>query len=220
MYLGRFLVVSPTVAAYRVSSRSFPNRRAVERRDGVVVEPTPDAPATDNPYVTYRCLRAAGDGVVVGNGSHVDPAAERIDRGYPPRDGLVQALFALDYEKDDYDTPRIAAYLDGTDALVGVVRRDALVVEPATEPTLVATYERDRPTPVGDEFGFPTDATAAAAARRALELPFEHPVCAVGVTVDDGIETAVAGGDDGTDEEGGAGNGNGNGNGRAGGGAE
>jgi IMP cyclohydrolase len=192
MYVGRLCVVAPSVAAYRVSSRSFPNRRIVARDGTLTVAPTPDAPETDNPYVSYNCLRPAGDGVVLGNGSHVDPVAEKVDLGYPARDALASALLALDFEKDDYDTPRIAGYLDGESAFVGVVRRDALIVEAVGEPTLVATYEVDRPEP----FDFAAD-DAATAARAAYDLDFEHPVCAAGVTVDgdgDGngnVETAL-----------------------------
>ena len=190
MYVGRLLVVGPGVGAYRVSSRSFPNRRVVERDGTLTVGPTPDAPETDNPYVAYNCVRRAGDGAVLGNGSHVDPVAEKLDRGYPARDALAAALLALDYEKDDYDTPRIAGVVAADAAHVGIVRRDALLVEAVGEPTLVATYEEDRPRPF--EFAA-TD--AAAAAREAYDLEFEHPVCAAGVAVDAEVRTATVNGD-------------------------
>ena len=181
MYVGRFVIVGPDFAAYRVSSRSFPNRRIVDRDGVLTVGPTPDAPANDNPYVSYNCVRRGGDGVVVGNGSHVDPIAEKLDRGYPARDAVATALLALDYEKDDYDTPRVAGVV-GADSHVGIVRKDALLVESVDDPTLVATYEEDAPTGidfVGDDD--PTDI-----ARRAYDLPYEHAVCAAGVTHDDG----------------------------------
>ena len=198
MYVGRFLVVAPEVGAYRVSSRSFPNRRAVERDGAVTVEPTPDAPESDNPYISYNCLRRTDRGVVVGNGSHVDPIAEKLDLGTPARDALAGPLSALDFEKDDYDTPRIAGVVglredpaieDGSKpgAMVGTVRRDALLVERVTEPTLVATYERASPEP------FDLAATdAAGAARELYDHDFEHAVCAAGVSLaDGGVETAV-----------------------------
>lgn len=181
MYVGRLVVVGPEVAAYRVSSRSFPNRRVRERDGALTVGPTEDAPETDNPYVAYNCLRTVGDGnagrAVVGNGSHVDPIAEKLELGYPARDALVTALHALDYEKDDYDTPRIAGTIsaDG-EAYVGVVRKDALHVEQVTEPTLVATYETNSPEP----FDFAAT-TASDAARAAYDLEFEHSVCAAAV---------------------------------------
>ncbi|MCF2241901.1 IMP cyclohydrolase, partial [Halobacterium salinarum] len=78
MYIGRFVVVGPSVAAYRVSSRSFPNRKLIERPAGLTVVPTADAEETTNPYVSYNCVRTAGGHAVVGNGSHVDPITEKV----------------------------------------------------------------------------------------------------------------------------------------------
>jgi len=195
MYVGRFVVVGPDVAAYRVSSRSFPNRQVVEREGGetLTVVPTAEAEATDNPYVSYNCYRTGGGHAVVGNGSHVDPIAEKLELGYPPRDALAEALLALDYERDDYDTPRIAGVLAGDgSAFVGTVRRDALLVRAVEEPTLVATYEKDAPESIG--FGAET---AGAAAEEAYGAAFEHAVCAVGVVRggDSGYETAVENGE-------------------------
>ncbi|WP_135853269.1 IMP cyclohydrolase [Halorussus salinus] len=216
MYVGRFVVVGPETAAYRVSSRSFPNRQIIERDAALTVAPTADAPETDNPYISYNCARTVGaesadaasgtdatngtdatseataaDAAVVGNGSHVDPITEKLELGYPARDALAESLLALDYEKDDYDTPRIAGVLTEESAFVGTVRRDALLVREVSEPTLVATYERDSP----EEFEFAAD-TAAEAAAEAYDLDFEHAVCAAGVArTDDGFEFAVENGD-------------------------
>jgi IMP cyclohydrolase len=186
MYIGRFVIVAPGLGAYRVSSRSFPNRRVVDRDGVLTVGPTEDAPETGNPYVSYNCLRAAGDGVVLGNGSHVDPIAEKVDMGYPARDALALSLLALDFEKDAYDTPRVAGVVAADEASVGVVRRDALLVQQVDEPTLVATYETDSP----ETFEFDAE-TAEEAAREAYDLDFEHPVCAAAASVTaDGVETA------------------------------
>jgi IMP cyclohydrolase len=191
MYVGRFLVVGPGIAAYRVSSRSFPNRMVTERDGALTVGPTPDAPETDNPYIAYNCVRTAdpGDGpvAVVGNGSHVDPVAEKVDLGYPARDALALALLALDFEKDDYDTPRIAGVVSDSEAYAATVRRDALLVEAVDEPTLVATYERDTPEPFALAAG-----DADAAARELYDHEFEHAVCAAAATVEEsGVETAL-----------------------------
>jgi IMP cyclohydrolase len=201
MYVGRFVVVAPETAAYRVSSRSFPNRQVVDRDGTLTVVPTPDAEETDNPYVSYNCLRTTEGGAVVGNGSHVDPIAEKLQLGYPARDALAESLLALDYEKDSYDTPRIAGVLAGerastegdgeTESYIATVRRDALVVQPVTEPTLVATYETDSPEPWALEAS-----DAAGAARELYDADLEHRVCAAGVSVtDDGFETAIHNGD-------------------------
>ncbi len=194
MYVGRFLVVGPEVGAYRVSSRSFPNRRATDRGETVTVGPTEDAPETDNPYIAYNCVRVTDHGAVVGNGSHVDPIAEKLALGYPARDALAETLLALDFEKDDYDTPRIAGIVGvdddqtaDTGAAVGIVRRDALLVEAVSEPTLVATYEKDSP----ESFDL-TATDAAGAARELYDHEFEHAVCAAGVaTTPGGFETTV-----------------------------
>lgn len=179
MYIGRFVIIGPGVGAYRVSSRSFPNRQIVDGVDTLTVVPTADAPEPDNPYVSYNCVRRAGERVVLGNGSHVDPIAEKLDLGYPPRDALAESLLALDYEKDDYDTPRIAGVL-GEDAYVGIVRRDALLVRVVYEPTIVATYDLDTP----EAYDFDV-ATASEAASAAYDLAFEHPVCAAGAARED-----------------------------------
>ncbi|WP_459193418.1 IMP cyclohydrolase [Halosimplex sp. J119] len=205
MYVGRFVVVAPEVGAYRVSSRSFPNREATGREPGTLtVGPTDDATETDNPYVEYNCLRETARGAVIGNGSHVDPIAEKLALGYPARDALAEPLLALDFEKDDYDTPRVAGIVgvdpedpstnaDGPGAVIGTVRRDAVLVEEVTEPTLVATYEKDSPEPV--DFAA-TDAPEAA--REAYDMDFEHEVCAVGVSGSavDGFATAIVNGSD------------------------
>ena len=193
MYVGRFVVIGPDSGAYRVSSRSFPDRKVIERDGVLTVVPTADAEATDNPYVSYNCVRPTEGGVVVGNGSHVDPIAEKMDMGYPARDALALSLLALDFEKDDYDTPRIAGVVGGEEngSFIGVVRRDGLTVERVTEPTLVATYEKHSPEP------FDFDATSADAAARAVyDFEFEHPVCAAGVAdTGERFETAIENGD-------------------------
>ena len=198
MYVGRFVVVGPQAGAYRVSSRSFPNREAVDRDGTITVGPTDDAPETDNPYISYNAVRETDRGIVVGNGSHVDPIAEKLALGYPARDALAEPLLALDFEKDDYDTPRIAGIVgvdpddlttraEGHGAVIGTVRRDALLVEEVTEPTLVATYEKDSPEPF--DLG---SKDADGIAREVYDHEFEHAVCAAGVIVDDdGVETVI-----------------------------
>jgi IMP cyclohydrolase len=188
MYVGRFIVVAPDRAAYRVSSRSFPNREIIERDGALTVVPTDAAPETDNPYISYNCVRTTEDNacVVIGNGTQVDLITEKLELGYPPRDALVESLLALDYEKDDYDTPRIAGVV-GEESYIGIVRRDAVLVERVAEPTLVATYELNAPEP--------TELAATepgAMARELHEREFEHPVCAAAVArTTTGFETGI-----------------------------
>jgi IMP cyclohydrolase len=190
MYVGRFVVIGPDVAAYRVSSRSFPNRKIIERDGSLTVVPTAEAEETDNPYVSYNCVRPTEQGAVIGNGSHVDPIAEKLELGYPARDALCLSLLALDFEKDEYDTPRVAGVV-GEESYIGIVRRDGLTVKRVTEPTLVATYEKDSPESVDFEAESTTDA-----ARAVYDFDFEHPVCAAGVVrTSEGFDTAVRNGD-------------------------
>lgn len=187
MYIGRFIIITPSLAAYRVSSRSFPERKIITRDDGevVTVVPTSDAEPTDNPYISYNCARAAGQTIVVGNGSHVDPITEKLTLGYPARDALALGLLAMDYEKDAYNTPRIAGTV-GDSAYIGIVRDDAVLVEPVTGPTIVATYEKNTPEPI--DFDATTPETAAT---EIMALPFEHGICATAVTADETGSVAI-----------------------------
>ncbi len=158
MYVGRIVAIGRTpgganLAAYRVSSRSFPNREAVqaEGRCAVVPRAGHEADVSKNPYIAYNCLRIVGDWAVVSNGSHTEPISEKVAAGMPIRDALALSLLALDYEKDDYNTPRIAGAvpLTGAAGWLAIVRRDALVVTElaleAGRAAYVATYELDDP---------------------------------------------------------------------------
>ncbi|MBN1422453.1 MAG: IMP cyclohydrolase [Planctomycetes bacterium] len=155
MYVGRIVAVGRTplgmtAALYRVSSRSFPNRtvQLAARSAAVVPREGHEADLSKSPYIAYNCIRIEGPYVIASNGSQTDPIAERIAAGAPPKDAIALALLALDYEKDDYKTPRIAAVGHASEDRVwlGVVREDgievrAFGVEPG-EGFYVATYER------------------------------------------------------------------------------
>ena len=154
MYVGRIVAVGRTPSGsnavmYRVSSRSFPNRQAIDINGTLAVIPRPgfEGDLSKNPYIAYNALRLAGGWAVAANGSHTDPIAEKIAAGMPVRDALSLSLLALDYEKDDFDTPRIAAVvpLAGGSGWLATVRRDALVVKEtpleAGRAAYLATYE-------------------------------------------------------------------------------
>ncbi len=139
MYIGRIVSVAQTedgrlCAMYRVSSRSFPNRQAVMNANKVSIVPLPgyETDIQKNPYISYNCLRNILDGevAVLSNGSHTDPIAEKIINGMPTRDAIALTLMALDFEKDDYATPRIVAVVDKAEGSgwLGVVRSDGLEV--------------------------------------------------------------------------------------------
>ncbi|MBM3940752.1 MAG: IMP cyclohydrolase [SAR202 cluster bacterium] len=183
MYVGRIVAVGQNsagrnAAAYRVSSRSFPNRQAVDLNGTIAIMPRPGAEddLRKNPYIAYNALRLVEvrmvqKWAVVANGSHTDPITEKIAAGLPPRDALALSLLALDYEKDSYNTPRIAAVVPhrGDAAWLGIVRHDALVVkEVALRPGhawYIATYEAND---VRDTQTSPFEARTAGDAARFL----------------------------------------------------
>lgn len=140
MYVGRIVSVARTsdgrlCAAYRVSSRSFPNRSALvgEEKVSIVPKPGHEADVMKNPYIAYNCVRIVrnGDVAVVTNGSQTDVIAEKIENGMPILDAVAMASLMLDYEKDAYNTPRISAVVDKSIGAgwLGVIRHDGLQVE-------------------------------------------------------------------------------------------
>ena len=158
MYLGRIVAIGMTpegnnMAMYRVSSRSFPNREAVKINDTIAIMPKKgfEGDLSKNPYIAYNCIRYTDKYVLASNGSHTDPIIEKIAQGMPVRDALTLGLLAMDYEKDDYDTPRIAAVVSRTEPVgyLGVVRKDGIAVtEFELKPGVsyyVSTYEHNTP---------------------------------------------------------------------------
>ena len=177
MYLGRIVAIGMTpagqaAALYRVSSRSFPNRRAVINGERISIIPREgcEADLAKNPYISYNCLRLAGEWAVATNGSQTDPIVEKIAAGMAPRDAITLGLLALDYEKDSLDTPRIVAVVSNRKPVgyLGIIRRDAVLVrEFALEPGVaryLSTYECNRPADENIDRAFDAaDAEAAAA---------------------------------------------------------
>lgn len=208
MYVGRIVSVGRTkdgrlAALYRVSSRSFPNREAQVKENVVAIVPRQgsEGDVYKNPYIAYNCLKVVGDTVVATNGSQTDPIAEKIGMGLPVRDAFVSVLLALDYEKDDYNTPRIAASVTrGVDAgVLGVVREDGVEVVRLSlargECYYVATYETNRVLPA--QRGEFDAATAQEGAEFMLHqgvfAEMTNPVSAVCALMGaDGVEIAVA----------------------------
>ena len=159
-YVGRVVAVGRTVAGrnaalYRVSSRSFPNRRAVVIDGAVAILPREGAEGESarNPYVSYNAVRIAGQWAVAANGAHCDPIAEKLAGGAPPKDALALTLLTMDYERDHLRTPRIAAVVpaNGDEAWLGVVRADGLQVQSvrleAGAAVYLVTYEASTVSP-------------------------------------------------------------------------
>lgn len=192
MYLGRIVAIGMTAngnstAMYRVSSRSFPNREA--RKNGDIISIMPRAghegDLSKNPYIAYNCIRLVDTIAIATNGSHTDPITEKIASGMAVRDAMCLGLLAMDYEKDSYNTPRIAAVTDKENktGYLGIVRKDALLVkEFALEPGIahyISTYEHDSPDDSYVDRNFDS-ADADSACRYIVNggvfADFEHPV--------------------------------------------
>lgn len=163
MYAGRIVSVGLTNSnrlclMYRVSSRSFPNRVIKDINSALSVIPSPGS-ETDiyhNPYISYNCLRHNSKFAVVGNGTHTDPIFEKLESGMSIRDSLTSALFGMDYEHDDYSTPRIAAVVNKSsrNLALGIIRIDGIEIEVfnlrPSEYRFVSTYEMNE---ISSEFG-------------------------------------------------------------------
>ena len=185
MYVGRIVAVGKTdrpFVAYRVSSRSFPNRIARITESGVAIQPLDPEDMKRNPYIAYNCVRVSKNGVVVSNGSHTDPIFEKIEEGVAPDVALQQVLTEMGYEKDEYNTPRIAGVVTANTGYIGTVRIDAVevtsfeLVESSCQ--VICTYEMDRV----DGRGYPFIAENANEAARyivggGIFKDLEQPIC-------------------------------------------
>lgn len=131
MYVGRIVVVGKTdkpFVAYRVSSRSFPNRVCKLTDIGAEIQPLDPEDMKKNPYIAYNCIRVAKEGTVVSNGSHTDPIYEKLLTGMKPDQVLQKVLSEMGYEKDELNTPRIAGIVTKTTGYLGIVRDDGVEV--------------------------------------------------------------------------------------------
>jgi IMP cyclohydrolase len=181
-YVGRALGIGlngeKPFAFYLLCSRSFPNRKAVVKGNAVYII---NQTETENPYVSYPVVRLTKDYAVVTNGLHTDFIAQALE-WERPRKALVHVLEALDYERDDYSTPRIAGIIQRGEkrGWLGFVGREEFWVKELElregRAFLTATYNLDGFEEVGVSFS-----TARELVERTIELPFENKVLAVGV---------------------------------------
>lgn len=191
LYIGRFVVVGrdskgALYVGYRVSGRSQPNRKIV-MKDGIGSVVPKEGVQYDNPFVTYPCFRQAGDCLVASNGTQTWPIGEKIICGSPVKDALTVSLLALEFERDQYHTPRIATVADFSrdEAWIGIVtdskiEAKKLSISPS-EAYLIAVYELTDVTPVTIASDDPD-----AVAEELMKLPYEHPICSIAATMRDG----------------------------------
>jgi IMP cyclohydrolase len=195
MYVGRIVVIGKSdgrsYVGYRVSSRSFPNRRAEVRGKSVIVSPLDSSDLAKNPYIAYNCIRAGRDVAVVANGTQADMIMEKIEDGTRPLDAIALSLVAYGYERDELDTPRLAGAVRGDRAWLGIAKRDEIRCKEFLlregDAFIVATYEMTEfePTKIGGK-------SAQEIAKAAFNLPFERPVCsAAAFALPEGFDLAV-----------------------------
>ena len=185
MYVGRFIVVGKDFGGYCVCSRSFPNRRVVKRDNCLSIEFMEETKEVKNPYVAYNCARVEGDFVVIGNGDHVDRIVEQLVLKINPKDALTKGLVVSGYEKDEYNTPRIAGII-GEESFIGVIRKNGIEVQKVGDVMFVSTYDKNSPERLDFE---------AQSAREVIDemygMGFEHPICAVGVKKGELVEFSL-----------------------------
>ncbi|MDR3292138.1 MAG: IMP cyclohydrolase [Methanobrevibacter sp.] len=156
MYLGRILAIGMSkenkpFIAYRVSSRSFPNRRVNVSKTTASIIPKEgyEKDIFENPYIAYNCLKIVDNIGVITNGSHTDIIADKINSKMNLKDALTLSLFAMDYEKDDFNTPRIAGVVnpDEYEAYIGIVTHEKILVEKIDYGVakFISTYEQQTP---------------------------------------------------------------------------
>ena len=186
MYVGRIVAVGKTdkpFVAYRVSSRSFPNRVARITDVGAAIQPLDPEDMKRNPYIAYNCIRVSQRGVVVSNGSHTDPIFEKLESGTAPDLALQQVLTEMGYERDDYNTPRIAGIVTASVGFIGTVRADGIEISSFeledNSCHVICTYEMDHVESKGYPF---VASTAEEAAHYVVDggvfKDLEQPICA------------------------------------------
>lgn len=180
MYVGRIVVIGRSdggsFVGYRVSSRSFPNRRAEVRGKSIMVSPLDPNDLAKNPYIAYNCIRVWNDVAVVANGTQDDMIMERIEDGTNPLDAIALSLVAYGYERDELDTPRLAGAVRGDRGWLGIAKRDGFCFKEFNlhegECFMVATYEKTEFEPLKI-----VGISAEEIAKAAFDLSFERPVC-------------------------------------------
>ncbi|WP_298522428.1 IMP cyclohydrolase [uncultured Methanobrevibacter sp.] len=172
MYTGRILSTGMNndgkpFVAYRVSSRSFPNRQCLKYESCAAIVPKEgfEKDIYKNAYIAYNSICIVNDVAIVSNGSQTDVIADKIGVGMNIRDAIAYSLLTMDYEKDDYNTPRIAAAVtssskeDEYECYIGIVNDKKILVEhvPFGKAAFISTYGSQEPDLVEFEAQTATD---------------------------------------------------------------
>ncbi|MCC7554067.1 MAG: IMP cyclohydrolase [Methanobacteriaceae archaeon] len=199
MYIGRIVSLGMNnkgkpFVAYRVSSRSFPSRQCKSFEDKAAIIPKEghEKDIFENAYIAYNCIRIVNDMAIVSNGSHTDVIADKISVGMNIKDAIAYSLLTMDYEKDDYDTPRIAGVVssDNTkekyESYIGIVTNKKILVEevPYGSASFISTYGSSTPEKV-DFDANDSKEVAQLIFDGGKFAEFEKPVTSVGAVFDD-----------------------------------
>lgn len=179
MYIGRAVIAGYTnekkvFLGYILASMSFPERRARIDEESIKIEPLKTADY-NNPYITYNCMKKVEkDKAVVSNGIHTDVIANKLDSGYSGRDAIAISLFAMDYEKDEYNTPRIAACFDNRSLYIGIIEKEKIIIDKVRNDRcmLISTYNKTVPEEISIK-----RSTAKDIAKELCMLDYEHIIC-------------------------------------------
>ncbi|WP_010477795.1 IMP cyclohydrolase [Thermococcus zilligii] len=176
--LGIGLMEGRPFAFYLLCSRSFPDRRAVIRGNVAYII---NQGESNNPYVSYPAVRV-GEYAVVTNGLHTDFIFQALE-WEKPRKALVHVLDAMDYERDEHGTPRIAGVMERGSGRgwLGFAGRDSFWVRGLGlregKAFVTATYNVDG----FIEISAGNFHSAKELATEILKLPLEHKILAIGV---------------------------------------
>lgn len=205
MYLGRILALGMNIekkpfVAYRVSSRHFPNRQAKINGNEAAIIPRHgfETDIFENTYIAYNCIRIVEDLAVVSNGSQTDVIADKLAMGMNIKDALTYSLITMDYEKDDYHTPRIAGVVtssndeDNYEAYIGIVTDSKILVEKLNygEAAYISVYEHQEPHII-DYRADNAKETAQYIFNRGEFEEFEYPVTSVASVFDGNWDTSA-----------------------------
>lgn len=140
------------LAAYRLSSRSFPHRKIEIIGNSAKVMPISgyEEDMRKSPYTAYTCLRIIDESsILVANGEHLDQICTKIESGTSIPQAITRILTETGPEQDAYKTPRIAGFASQTASTLGIITEKRLTVK--SFPTqagigyYVATYQKTDP---------------------------------------------------------------------------
>lgn len=184
--------------AYRISSRTFPDRTISVDGGSAHVHQRGDE-HDDGPFIDHECLRIVGPLAVVGNAGHVTAIADRLEAGSGPFDAATLVLAALGPMPDHQATPRIAAItgVGWERGLLATIGAGWLQVEwvDSSDGSLTVLSTYDETAQITAPKAIAEDDPGAIAQELLTGEgwnAFEHPVAALAATADTTWTTATA----------------------------